>query len=53
MVTWNFCGGSRTTISFTVRFCALVSDSSANDGVKIVIISAKLTKVRGYGSPNL
>ncbi len=38
MTTKNSLESRRATISFTERFWALVSASSANDGVKIVII---------------
>src|ERR1700722_5520708 len=41
MVTATLSGSRRATISLAERFWALVSASSANDGVKILIIGAK------------
>src|ERR1700687_983156 len=38
--TLNRSGGRRLTTSFTVRFCAFVFASSANDGVNTVIMKA-------------
>ena len=38
ITTLNRSAGRRLTISFTVRFCAFVFASSANDGVNIVIM---------------
>src|SRR5581483_12503308 len=47
IVTANRSRGRRAMISFTERFCALVSASSANDGVKTLIIQDAIKPAAG------